>query len=195
MEKSAPSAGFALIEVLVSLSLLSLLSLLIIATIPQLRSLKRQAEINTAEMELDSIANFVSGQLAEARALPLMTRKDHTRAVFDGSASSVTFVAVARSGSDQIALRDLTIQTGDGTLEMTERARRRTTQLEHIYRLSESNVALELIYCAKKFNEAYICYDRWREERLPTYVTLKIKMTTKARSFYRSRIIPLENAR
>lgn len=111
--KPNSSAGFTLIEVLVTLSLVSVMFLIVGSSAAQFRSLIQATRQEQTDSELAAAADFIAEQLTYALRLPLTGAENASRVTMRGTENSISFVGLAHVGSDRIALRDISIGNTD----------------------------------------------------------------------------------
>jgi hypothetical protein len=102
---------------LVTLSLLSLISIILLGATAQLKSLTRISDRNSSQLELNAAANYLETVISGASRIALIADNPDHNVVFEGGPLSLRLVAVVRTGSDAMALRDVEISTrkaGDG---------------------------------------------------------------------------------
>lgn len=103
--------GFALGELLVSLALVSTMAALIALFIGQLRGFGAAAERLVIAREAQAASAYVERTLERAMPLPLMSDRPDERRYLVGTASSVRFPAIARTGYQRQSLREVEIAT------------------------------------------------------------------------------------
>ncbi|OLP59704.1 hypothetical protein BJF93_08005 [Xaviernesmea oryzae] len=105
-----PDAGFALIEVLVSLCVVVLISELVLSGITQLKALRRLTQSQEAQIELNSGFDYLENLIENSRKLPLIADDPDNKTLFEGAADTIKFVAVVRVTSSQTGLRDVELR-------------------------------------------------------------------------------------
>ncbi|ARO26430.1 hypothetical protein CO659_16615 [Rhizobium sp. S9] len=105
--------GFTLVEMLVTLALLAALSAIFLGAVAQFRPLRNLAQGADGQMELATAATFLETAITDARSLYLVNAAPQKRLVFEGTEHSLHFPAVLRVGSNQIALRDISIERAE----------------------------------------------------------------------------------
>ncbi|OWV82241.1 hypothetical protein ATY77_03115 [Rhizobium sp. R634] len=105
--------GFTLVEMLVTLALLAALSAILLGAVAQFRPLRNLTQGADGQMELTTAAAFLETVVTDARSVYLIDAHSQKRLVFEGTEHSLHFPAVLRVGSDQIALRDISIERSE----------------------------------------------------------------------------------
>ncbi|MGR9355879.1 prepilin-type N-terminal cleavage/methylation domain-containing protein [Rhizobium leguminosarum] len=123
--------GFTLVEMLVTLALLAALSTVLLGAVAQFRPLRTLAQSTDGQIELATAVSFLQATIADARSVYLIDAGSQKRRVFEGSERSLHFPTVLRVGSDQTALRDISIDrvetSGSVSIVLRNTPRRLTT--------------------------------------------------------------------
>lgn len=108
-KKECPEAGFSLVEVLVTLVLVSILAGLMLTSLSQFSRLREREDRLSKEAEFDRVADHIVQLIEQAQDLPISLGTGDERAVFIGSPTSSEFVAIARVGTRERALRKVIV--------------------------------------------------------------------------------------
>lgn len=115
---SEPTAGFSLIDMLVALVVLAVISGLMAAFFGQLRTINRIRADVAARTELDALTAYLEGSIGGALPRPFVEGSAERRFSFEGTATRLRFVTIARKGVFAFALRETDIALGgDGGLK------------------------------------------------------------------------------
>lgn len=115
---SEPTAGFSLIDMLVALVVLAVISGLMAAFIGQLRTINRIRADVAARTELTALIAYLETSIGGALPRPFVEGSAERRFSFEGTATGLRFVTVARKGVSAFALRETGIVLrGDGALK------------------------------------------------------------------------------
>ncbi|PDT00061.1 hypothetical protein CO666_32680 [Rhizobium chutanense] len=194
--------GFTLVEMLVTLALLAALSTVLLGAVAQFRPLRTLAQSADGQIELTAAASFLQATIADARSVYLIDAGSQKRFVFEGSDHSLHFPAVLRVGSDQIALRDISIdrvETGGSVsiaLRNTPRRLASTAPASEIFPVIEDivDVNFEFLDGTNPASpEPQLWLPQWSHpERLPYAVKITLRAKRGLASLTASRIALLQ---
>ena len=197
--------GFTVVEMLVTLALLAALSTILLGAVAQFRPLRTLAQSADGQIELATAVAFLEATIADARSVYLVDSNPEKRLVFEGSEHSLHFPAVLRVGSDQIALRDISIERAETNglvsvvLRNTPRRLTSTALPSEVFPIMEDIVDVNFQFLAGTdlgSTEPQIWLSRWSHpERLPYAVKLTVQAKRGLKSFAASRIMLLQSNR
>jgi type II secretory pathway component PulJ len=162
-----PRAGFSLVDMLVALVLLAVVSGLMASFIGQFRVINRLRTDRTAQMELDALAGYLENTIGSAMTLPFVAGQEEQRLSFEGTATKLRFVTIARQGARSFGLRESGISLKDKTIVQDFSPRR----LDKTDRASAST-SIDLAGGVALLEFRYLSYDattrqpRWTTEWL-----------------------------
>lgn len=105
--KLAEEDGFTLLETLVTVAIVSLLSMIIIGALGQVRTMTAASHKTDQEVRYGAMLNYLEMTLANARPLRLLGRDDSDPIVMDGDGDHVEFVAIVKTGTSMLSLRNV----------------------------------------------------------------------------------------
>ncbi|RYG99783.1 MAG: type II secretion system protein [Alphaproteobacteria bacterium] len=188
-------SGFTIIEIMVTLCVVSLLSGLIVGSMPHLTRMNTVTQSIAAENELETALDYVSGLIRNSRDLPLLSQQE-TKVSMVGSASSIRFVTLARTGSQQRVLREveLTSSNFDGALTFVERHRARRAsdaKQEGEFAVVADLRSLEFRYLATSENATFVWDDHWTGAHRPYAIEIELNYVRNGRDYSDKRRVVL----
>lgn len=180
----SPEAGFSLVDMLVALTLLAVMAGLMASFVGQFRTISRLQQEAEARAELEAVLAYLQETIGSAMSLPLVHSPVARRTPFEGTASGLQFVAVARQGVQSFGLRETEVALrGEGDTKTL-------LQIFHPRRLDEgaraaAAVRVELARDIRAIAFSYLSYERttsepvWSDEwknqgRLPAAVRITL---------------------
>jgi prepilin-type N-terminal cleavage/methylation domain-containing protein len=183
--------GFALVELLVSLALVATMAALIALFIGQLRGFGAAAERLAVAREAQVVSDYVEGLAERAIPLALMSDDPAERRYLVGTASSVRFAAIARTGYQRQSLREVEIATtgatGGPAIGQVLRPRRFGVPTHEITVQTEtllpSRARIRFRYLSRREGE-----DAWSDEwqelgALPKAISIIVTMEREGKTF------------
>ena len=197
--------GFTLIEMLVTLALLAALSTILLGAVAQFRPLRTLAQSADGQMELATAVAFLEATIADARSVYLINADREKKLAFEGSQHSLHFPTVLRVGSDQIALRDISIERTETNglisivLRNTPRRLTSTALPSEAFPIMEDIVDINFQFLEGTdlaSAESQTWLSRWSHpERLPYAVKVTVEANRGLKSLTASRIVLLQSNR
>lgn len=108
------SSGFSLVDILVALVLLSVVAGLMAAFIGQFRTITRLQTDISARVEMNALVSYLEGTIGSALPMTFIENQADRRFSFEGTASRVRFVTIARQGVKAFGLRETDISLDGG---------------------------------------------------------------------------------
>lgn len=104
--EDSAAGGFSLVDMLVALVLLSVTAGLMAAFIGQFRTITRMQTDVSAQTEMDALASYLEDTIGNALPMSFIDNQSDKRFSFEGTASKLRFVSIARQGVKAFGLRE-----------------------------------------------------------------------------------------
>lgn len=111
---SPQSEGFALVDMLVGLTMIGVISALMMSFLSQARTIMRIEKSTELQMEVEAVSRFLETAISGAEPLPLSGSPTDQVLYLAGDSSRIGFNAVQAIGFNSSALREIAISLGDG---------------------------------------------------------------------------------
>ncbi len=203
--RNAADAGFTLVEMLVVLLLTATMSALMIAGLRQMHAFTQLEKRQTAQTELDAVADYMASELAGALPLALSDHDGDGFVPMIGDAGSTRFVAVVRTGFLMEDLREVSYfieksPTGLVLLRNSQphlwvkQSRYAGGDVEKLYTGLKGASITYLVKSDAKESGATVWLNEWKTEvRLPLAVRVKLYRVYEGIQLQSIRIIMMAN--
>ncbi|NKJ09006.1 prepilin-type N-terminal cleavage/methylation domain-containing protein [Rhizobium sp. SG741] len=197
----AEEDGFTLLETLITVAIVSLLSMVIVGALGQVRTMSAVSNRTDQEVRYGAILNYLDATLANARPLRLLGRQEADPVVMDGDVDRLNFVAIVKTGTSIQSLREVIwTSSSDGKqrqFAQLSKPRRLQPELQLGEQnvLANGNLSVTFRYLNDDRRQAddQLWLRKWKSDRLPAAVEIKIQADDGSRLITMTRIVPLDS--